>query len=166
MAEPNLLHDPSDRPLAGNTDAFHLFYEKRLIFPRTVSVCQIFIKSLPFADFRRLATKKAPAYSKNSFSSFRRRISFSCSLTCLHRTDNSSARLIAVHGVCETGLVSDRPAITAFVHAYMVLSGMPSSEAAFAPPSSDSPLWAVLRTGAWKTSCPPAWTSLPASRRR
>ncbi len=31
VAKPNLLHDTIDGPLAGNTDAFRLFYEKRLM---------------------------------------------------------------------------------------------------------------------------------------
>ena len=52
--------------------------------------------SLPFADFRRLAAKKALASSRNSFSSSRRRISFSCSLFCLRSICTSSARVMAV----------------------------------------------------------------------
>ena len=80
--------------------------------------------------------RKKSACSRISFSSFRRRISFSCSLTCLRRIDNSSARLFAVYGVCEPGPASSRPSLAAFVHAYMVFSGMPCSEAVFAPPGS------------------------------
>ena len=98
-------------------------------FPRIVPMFQIPVKSLPchmkritikrnpplysaavcldinkphpqvFADFRRLAAKKALASAKNSFSSFKRAIPFACSLFCCLSFCTSSVRLIAVSGV-------------------------------------------------------------------
>ena len=114
-------------------------FGKPLVFPRSISAYQIPIEplpaytqhfaakcnssfplavfcfygdefhSLPFADFRRLAAKKALASARNSFSSFSRRISFSCCFTCLRRVFNSSARLIAVCSVCAPPPMSKRP---------------------------------------------------------
>ena len=92
--------------------------------------------SLVFADFRRLAAKKALASSKNSFSSFRRRISLSCSLTRLRSMVISSDRLIALAGVWEPSPISSLPVLTAFRHVWMVPSGIPNSLAALAPPIS------------------------------
>ena len=92
--------------------------------------------SLPFADFRRLAAKKALASARNSFSSFSRRISFSCCFTCLCRVFNSSARLIAVCGVCAPPPMSKRPSLAALTHPYSVSTGIPNSTAAFEDPIS------------------------------
>ena len=108
-------------------DFFHGICQA-LILPWTVFVREIFVEALPadtkhpaircdfpgnpavlcfqsqkdhslvFADFRRLAAKKALASSQNSFSSFRRRISLSCSLTRLRSMVISSDRLIALAG--------------------------------------------------------------------
>jgi hypothetical protein len=62
------------------------------------SVCEH--QSLVLADFRQLAAKKALSSSKNSLSSFRRRISVSCFFTCLRKFASFSARRMAVCRVC------------------------------------------------------------------
>lgn len=141
-------------------------FGKPLVFPRSISAYQIPIEplpaytqhfaakcnssfplavfcfygdefhSLPFADFRRLAAKKALASARNSFSSFSRRISFSCCFTCLRRVFNSSARLIAVCGVCAPPPISKRPSLAALTHPYSVSTGIPNSTAAFEDPIS------------------------------
>ena len=130
-------------------------FDKPLVFPRSISAYQIPIEplptyiqhftakcnssfllavfcfygdefhSLPFADFRRLAAKKALASARNSFSSFSRRISSSCCFTCLRRVFNSSARLIAVCGVCAPPPMSKRPSLAALTHPYSVSTGSP-----------------------------------------
>ena len=137
-----------------------------LVLPGTVFVCEIFIEalaadpkhsaverdfssnpavlclqsqkdhSLVFADFRRLAAKKALASSRNSFSSLRRRISLSCSFTRLRSMVISSDKLIALVGVWEPSPISSLPALTAFSQVWMVPSGIPNSLAALAPPIS------------------------------
>src|SRR5699024_7747931 len=124
------------------TDDFFHGICQILVLPGTVFICEIFIKalttdpkhsaverdfpgspavlclqcqkdhSLVFADFRRLAAKKALASSRNSFSSFRRRISLSCSFTRLRSMVISSARLIALVGVWEPSPISSLPALT------------------------------------------------------
>ena len=141
-------------------------FGKPLVFPRSISAYQIPIEplpaytqhfaakcnssfplavfcfygdefhSLPFADFRRLAAKKALASARNSFSSFSRRISFSCCFTCLRRVFNSSARLIAVCGVCAPPPMSKRPSLAALTHLYSVSTGIPNSTAVFEDPIS------------------------------
>ena len=75
-------------------------------------------------------------FSKISLSSFRRRISLSCSLTRLRSIVISSDRLIAPAGVWEPSPISSLPALTAFIHVWMVPSGIPNSLAALAPPIS------------------------------
>jgi len=92
--------------------------------------------SLIFTDFRRLAAKKALASSRNSFSSFRRGISLSCSFTRLRNIVISSARLLALVGVWEPSPISSLPALTALSHVWMVPSGIPNSLVALAPPTS------------------------------
>ena len=92
--------------------------------------------SLVCADSRRLAAKKALASSRNSFSSFRRWISLSCSFTLLRSMVISSYRLIALAGGWEPSPISSLPALTAFSHVWMVPSGIPNSLAALAPPIS------------------------------
>jgi len=141
-------------------------FGKPLVFPRSISAYQIPIEplpaytqhfaakcnssfplavfyfygdefhSLPFADFRRLAAKKALVSARNSFSSFSRRISFSCCFTCLRRVFNSSARLIAVCGVCAPPPMPKRPSLAALTHPYSVSTGIPNSTAAFEDPIS------------------------------
>ena len=76
------------------------------------AVIRLFCKkphSLFFADFRRLAAKKALASAKNAFSSFSRRISRSNALFCLRSTASSSARLIASPGRGGAGLQTTFP---------------------------------------------------------
>src|SRR5699024_2762498 len=148
------------------TDDFFHGICQILVLPGTVFICEIFIKalttdpkhsaverdfpgspavlclqcqkdhSLVFTDFRRLAAKKALASSRNSFSSFRRRISLSCSFTRLRSMVISSDRLIALAGVWEPSPISSLPALTAFSQVWMVPSGIPNSLAALAPPIS------------------------------
>ncbi len=132
-------------------------FGKPLVFPRSISAYQIPIEplpaytqhfaakcnssfplavfyfygdefhSLPFADFRRLAAKKALVSARNSFSSFSRRISFSCCFTCLRRVFNSSARLIAVCGVCAPPpMPAKRPSLAALTHPYSVSTVFPN----------------------------------------
>jgi hypothetical protein len=43
---------------------------------------------------------------------------------------------MAVFGVCDPEPAFSLPSLAAFVHAYIVFSGIPNSAAAFAPPSS------------------------------
>ena len=65
---------------------------------------------------------------------------------------SSSARLIALSGVCAPSPISNVPALTAFSHVWMVPSGIPNSLAALAPPISLASLtawilysWSYLR---------------------
>ena len=51
-------------------------------------------------------------------------------------TFNSSARLIAVCGVCAPPPMSNRPSLTALTHPYSVSTGIPNSTAAFEDPIS------------------------------
>lgn len=80
--------------------------------------------------------KKSLASSRKSFSSFRRRIPLSCPLTRLRSMVISSDRLIALAGGWEPFMVSILPALMAFSHVWMILSGVINLLAALAPPIS------------------------------
>ena len=120
------------------SDCFHRFCYL-LIFPRLFARFKIVIESLPtdikhpaikslfaflraaanlkcnethshvFADFRRLAAKKALASWRNSFSSSRRLTSFDNSFTCFRSSTSSSFIVKARAGVCVHGPRSSRP---------------------------------------------------------
>ena len=76
--------------------------------------------SFVFADLRRLAAKKAPASSRKSFSFFKRRISFSCSLTRWRSFKSSSLSDIVLCGVCEPSPGSRLSGRSARTRPYMV----------------------------------------------
>lgn len=98
-------------------------------------------QSLFFADFRRLAEKKALASSRNSFSSFKRQISLSCSLTRFLSAISSSLRDNAVLGEWTASFALRRPSLKALIQVYIVPFGIPNSLAALCPPIS----WLVLQ---------------------
>ena len=78
------------------------------------------LHSFVFAGFRRLAAKKALASSRKSFSFFKRRISFSCSLTCWRSRSSSSLSVMALCGVCEPAPRSRLPSRWTLTQPYMV----------------------------------------------
>ena len=84
------------------------------------------LHSFVFPDFRRLATKKALASSRKSFSFFKRRISFSCSLTCWRSWSSSSLSVMALCGICEPAPRSRLPNRWVLTQPYMVLLGTPN----------------------------------------
>lgn len=87
--------------------------------------------SLVFADFRRLAAKKAAGFFQKFVFLLQTSVSLSCSLTRLRSMVISSERLIALAGVWEPSPISSLPFLTAFNHVWMVPSGIPNSFAAF-----------------------------------